>query len=157
MPVRVLWSTVLSLAMLAPSLAADPLPAVRDLRQDAEAAAQARVPILVMVSSYECPYCDQVEQNFLLPMMRNPEYRSRVLFRRLDIHDVFIRDFDGHEVSGQDLATRYRAWLTPTVLFLDPKGRELAKRLVGISNEYYYGGFLDDAIDTALEKLRDPG
>ena len=154
MAMRVFWLTVLFLALIAPSLAEEVVPPVRDLREDAKLARMARVPILVIVSSYDCPYCHRVEQHFLIPMLRNRSYQSRVLFRRLDVHDAFIRDFEGNEVSGQDLATRYRAWLTPTVLFLGPTGRELAERVVGLTNEYYYGGLLDDGIDTALEKLR---
>jgi thioredoxin-related protein len=136
------------------------LPPVRlveatDLHQDGRRAEAGQVPILIMFSMQGCAYCEIVREEFLKPMLRNPEYRSKVLIR--EIHSdsyASLRDFDGKPVEAAELAHRYRASLSPTVVFLDPQGRELAERLVGVTTRDYYGGFLDEAIDRSLQRLR---
>lgn len=40
------------------------------------------------------------------------------------------------------------------MLFLDPQGRELTDRMVGINTLEFYGGYLDQNIDTALSRVR---
>jgi hypothetical protein len=50
-------------------------------------------------------------------------------------------------------ARRYGAEVMPTLLFLDGKGRELADRIVGISNIEYYGFYLDKAIASATKAM----
>ncbi|UCE90318.1 MAG: hypothetical protein JSW10_05755, partial [Pseudomonadota bacterium] len=53
-----------------------------------------------------------------------------------------------------EFAQRYSAFVMPTVVLVDHRGRELAPRLVGVTTPDFYGGDLDDAIDTALGRLR---
>jgi len=43
--------------------------------------------------------------------------------------------------------------LTPTLLFLNADGEEMSEKLVGIWSEDYYGGFIDNRIDEARNKL----
>jgi hypothetical protein len=64
-----------------------------------------------------------------------------------------LRDFDGQSVAPDALASRYRTRLTPTVLFLDDRGRELTERIIGINTVDFYGYYLDAAIDAAGEHL----
>lgn len=128
---------------------------VTDLRADGRLARQRQVPILIMFSMTHCPYCVVVREEFLKPMLRNPDYADRVIIREIHTDDYgTLRDFDGQPVTADELAHRYHASLAPTVVFLDADGRELAKRLVGITTVDYYGGFLDEAIDSSLQRLR---
>jgi len=140
----------------APAGATQSLPVVEDLRAEARQAEAAGVPILLLVSSEHCSYCRLVEENFLGPMSGNPGYRDKVLIRRLDLGRSVVRDFDGTSTSPRQLATRYGATLTPTVLFLNARGEEIAPRIVGIANEYFYGGELDEGIDAARSRLQKP-
>ena len=55
--------------------------------------------------------------------------------------------------APDELARRYGARLTPTVLFLDGRGRELTKPMIGINTVEFYGYYLDAAIDTARQHL----
>ena len=48
------------------------------------------------------------------------------------------------------------AYVTPTILFVDHTGRQLAERMVGINTIEMYGGYLDQCIDTALMHIRQP-
>ena len=124
-----------------------------DLYQDAQLAKQKAVPIVVMFSQDGCAYCGIVREQFLKPMLRSGDYDNKALIREVKI-DSFedVRNFDGKRIPSDQLSTIYRAYLTPTVVIFDSKGRT-HHRLLGISNEYYYGGELDDAIDRAYSYI----
>ncbi len=131
------------------------VPLTTNLQADA-ALAQARgVPLLIMFSLDNCPYCMVVRDEFLDPMQRNSDYRSKVLMRVLKMDGDFVTDFDGHRVPVDDLAVRYGASVAPTVVLLDYHGQMLAKRLLGITTPDFYGGYLDAAIDESLQRLHE--
>ena len=136
------------------------LPAVEiitttNLLADAELARQLHKPILILFSMEDCAYCHYVEEEHLKPMLRNQEYRDKVIIRRImtDNFDDVI-DFDGTKISSIDFSERYNAFVTPTVVFLNHEGAELSKRLLGVSNTEFYGGELDDGLDISLHKIR---
>ena len=109
-----------------------------------------RMPIVLVVSRAECPYCELLKREILQPMLISGDYDGRVLIRELLIDsELPVRDFDGRAVVPDALAERYRARLTPTVLFLDNRGRELTERIIGINTVDFYGYYLDAAIDAA--------
>ena len=112
------------------------------------------MPILLLVSQEDCPYCEILKREILEPMLIIGEYDGRVLIRELFIDsELPVRDFDGQTITPDELARRYRARLTPTVLFLDDRGRELTKPMIGINTVEFYGYYLDAAIDTARKHL----
>lgn len=147
-------TALLGAALCAPVARAGELPSIVDLRQEAALSQQKRLPILVMFSSDYCPYCVRVEEEFLKPMHNGGFYDDKVLIRNIKLGSRNLIDFDGRAVSASELAQRYEVSLTPTVIFIDHKGRQLAQQLVGLTTPDYYGGYLDQAIDTALERLR---
>ena len=110
--------------------------------------------LLIEFSSEHCGYCRRLEKLFLLPMQRTSDYRRKVLIRyvSLDAYETLI-DFDGRSKSTSEFASRYGVSLTPTLLFLDADGREASEKLVGIWSEDFYGGFIDNRIDQARQKL----
>ena len=156
---RLIWAGVFLLTVA--SVQAEVLPYVKvreptDLQAVAQEARQRQLPILIMFSSEGCPYCDVVREEFLKPMLRSGDYTDRVIM--LEIHsDSYapIRDFYGQMISADALAHRYRAGFAPTVVFLNHQGKELAERLIGITTRDFYGGFLDEAIEESLHRLRD--
>jgi thioredoxin-related protein len=114
-----------------------------------------QMPILLVVSQADCPYCELLKREILEPMLISGEYDGRVLIRELLIDsELPVRDFDGQAIAPDALARRYRARLTPTVLFLDHRGRELTERMIGINTVDFYPYYLDAAIDAARERLR---
>jgi len=124
-----------------------------DLYQDAQLAKQKRVPIVVMFSQDGCTYCGIVREQFLKPMLRSGDYKNKAIIREVKI-DSFddVRDFDGKLVPSDELSTTYRAYLTPTVVVFDSNGKAY-HRILGITNEYFYGGELDDAIDSTYSQI----
>ncbi len=131
------------------------VPLTTDLQTDAAQARAMGIPLLVMFSLDDCPYCMVVREEFLDPMQRNNDYRDKVLMRILRMDGDFVTDFDGRRVEADDLAVRYGASVAPTVVLLDHNGRLLVKRLLGITTSDYYGVYLDAAINLSLQRLRE--
>jgi thioredoxin-related protein len=133
------------------------IPLATDLQADGRKAREARLPLLLAFSSITCDYCRQLDVEFLRPMLISGDYTDKILIRRLLLDNGSrVIDFSGERVATTQLAERYRVFVTPTILFLDGDGRELAERMVGINTPEMYGGYLDICIDTALYSLRDP-
>ena len=128
---------------------------VTDLQAVGQEARGRKLPILIMFSIQGCPYCDVVREEFLKPMLRSGDYDDRVIMLEL-YSDSYtqLRDFNGQLISSNELTQRYKAGFAPTVVFLDSRGNELAERLIGITTRDFYGGFLDEAIDESLQRIR---
>jgi len=145
--------------LLSPPLQADELPPVHlpqvsDL-QALGAEARARgLPLLVMFSTADCPYCAIVREEFLKPMLRSGDYADKVIMAEVETDETPITDFDGQTRNALDVAQRYAATLSPTVVFLDADGNELAPRMVGLTTVDFYGAYLDESIEQARTHLR---
>ena len=127
---------------------------VTDLRQEARIARQANLILVLEFSSEYCGFCRKLENLFLLPMQRNAEYDDKILIRSvsLDVYETLV-DFNGRSVTTAEFASRYQVSLTPTLLFLNAEGAEMSEKLVGIWSEDFYGGFIDNRIDEARDRL----
>ena len=126
-----------------------------DLQADGRLARETQKPILILFSMEGCVYCEYIEEEHLKPMLRNQEYRNKVIIRRVmtDAYDDLI-DFNGSKISALDLSARYGSFLTPTVVFLNHVGEELTPRLLGVRNTEYYGGDLDKSLEQSVRKIR---
>ena len=128
---------------------------IRDFTRLASHSDEKRLPILLMFSAEHCTYCERLEEDFLKPMLRSGEYEDKVLIRKIKIDGYGnIVDFDGKQVSIDAFASRYHVYVTPTVAFLDSTGAQLAPKRVGLSTPDFYGGYLDQSINAALDVLR---
>lgn len=131
------------------------IPPLHDLEADAELAQGLKIPLLLMFASESCPYCVQVEEEFIKPMIISGDYTDKVLIRHVMVDGYEqVTGFDGRAISVDELARRYSISLVPTVVIVDPGGEPLVPRLVGITTRDFYGGELDDAIDASLARLR---
>lgn len=150
---------LLCLGLLAISLPgqAEPyqVPHTTNLYADGQLARERNLPLLILFSMDECTYCEIVREQFLEPMLRSGDYTDKVIMRMVKVDEYApIRDFDGQRREPAAISRRYRASLTPTVIFVDHRGHELAPRLLGVTNVYYYGGDLDKSIELSLSRLR---
>lgn len=131
------------------------LPLAKDMTSTARDAQQRRAPILILFSAPGCHYCAQVRDEFLIPTTRNADYDNKVVMVEVEAgSSMRMVDFDGKPTTHADFARRYRISMTPTVKLMDSQGHEVAVPLVGIVSADYYGGFLDQAIDSGLTKIR---
>lgn len=150
---------LLGLLLTSRLVTADELPEVhiaelKDLQREAGLINQRDLPMLIIFSAEHCPFCVTVKEEFLKPMLRSGNYTDKVLIRRVELDEgQQLRDFNGKKLSGRKLASRYKVFVTPTLIFLDAQGRELTDRLIGITTVHYYGGYLDDAIDSSLQAM----
>jgi thioredoxin-related protein len=152
----ILTTIVLNMACI--RLEADGVLLAIDLNREGRQAEQACVPLLLEFAAEHCEYCTLLEEEVLHPTLLNRDYDQRVLMRKLVIdRSSKLRDFNDTPVSAAELASRYRVFVTPTLLFLDSQGRELAERMVGVMTLEFYGGYLDRAMRASSEKLRDLG
>lgn len=97
---------------------------VRNLENLGEEARDRNLPILLMFSMNGCPYCVILEQDYLLPMLRSGQYGDKVLIRMVMVDDyASLTDFNGKRIEAEDLPTRYGAYVTPTMVFLNAEAK----------------------------------
>jgi thioredoxin-related protein len=132
---------------------AQQLPIPASLPVAARAAAQRGEPLVVLVSLPGCPWCELLRRNYLVPMRSETRPVAAV---EVVINDRqrAITDFDGRASHGQAISDRYRARITPTVLFLGPEGQELAPRIEGVASAELIGSVLDERLETARQRLQ---
>jgi len=127
-----------------------------NLEEDAAQAEARQLPLLVMFSASYCGYCSIVKEEFLKPLLISGDYTDKVIIRVLEIDSGDdIHDLDGTKIDPEVFAERYNIYLTPTLVFMGPRGQELTQRMTGVMTVDFYGGYLDDAIDRSLVQLRD--
>ena len=131
------------------------VPEATDLKVLGDLARKQQLPIMLMVSQQDCPYCVLLKSDILNPMMISGDYVDRVIIAELTIDQGgSITDFDGKTVSPRDVAVRYNSTFSPTLLFLDANGRQVRKRMVGVNTIEMYGYYVDESIDAAVKAIR---
>jgi len=131
------------------------LPWARDLLAESRQAACHGQPLVVMFGSSTCPYCSVVRSLYMIPLMDDERYPG-ILTRELETDsDQLVRDFTGKQVTMSELAARHGVTLVPQVVVFGPDGRQAGKPIIGISNEDFYGYYLDQAILAGVEMVSD--
>ena len=153
------WALVIMLSGSAFAVRAEPapvqIPITANLAAESQIAAQRQLPILLVFSAAHCTYCELLEREILKPMLRSGDYGDKILIRKVMLDGAgSLRDFQGRTVDAGSFATRRDVFVTPTMLFVDARGRELAPRLVGINTVELFGGLVDASIEEARSKLK---
>ena len=131
------------------------IPSVNSFAEIGNLSLQQGIPIVVFVSRDACPYCRTLRNQILKPMLAADKFAHRAILVEVSLDRVDpIAGFDKGQMTAKDFGEFYRAEITPTLLFLDSKGREIGKRLIGISNLELYGHYLQKSIDEALLAIR---
>lgn len=128
------------------------VPAAEDLQADAIAAAKLGGAVLLVFVSDHCGYCEIVLNEFLIPMSRNTDYSQRIVMRRIVTNSNHpLLNFRGERLTHRRFAQGVGVRMTPVVQMFGIKGQLLGKPLVGLTTVDYYGYYLDQTIDRALE------
>ena len=153
---RTLLALLFSLTLLtACAEAREPLPPLQDLQADANQSRKNGQPIVLFFYSHTCPYCRQVEQEYLQWVMKDNERQPRILLRAVDIHaDAAVTNFDGSRTTMRAWARAQGVRMVPHLRFVGPAGEVLAPDLIGVSIPDYYAGYLEEAIQQAVKRLR---
>ncbi|MFT5221060.1 MAG: thioredoxin-related protein [Planctomycetota bacterium] len=144
----------LSLGVVSINTVADEMLSISDLREEAGKIANSGQVLMIEFASDSCGYCRKLEAEFLNPMQLNSDYDSKVLIRSISIDEGYqLIDFQGELVDSAEFAAIYDVSVTPTLVFLDSKGRQLSPQLVGLWSLDYFGAYIDERIEAAREKL----
>ena len=137
--------------------AADKSPLVEenDFQQLSQQMKEKSRGLLLMFYAEHCPYCARMDKEILTPMVISGEYDDRIFIRKLQIDEARnIKDFEGKTVEPSDVSDKYNARLAPTLVFLNYKGEEKAKKMVGINTVELFGAYLDAEIDKLMQNLQ---
>ena len=130
-----------------------PVPALTSFMEVAESARAQGIPILVEFSTPWCRYCDALEQQVLKPLILSEQYHKRIIIKKLEINTYSsITGFDGKRYRSDEISRSYGVDLYPTLVFFDARGREISRRIVGITVLDYVAGELERAIDAAIQE-----
>jgi thioredoxin-related protein len=150
---RTLLAGWLASALAASAQARDShLPRPASLAQSAQAAAMKGDPLVVLVSLPGCPYCELVRRNYLIPMRQSDGLHAV----QVDVTDRRnkVLDFAGQTSTGYALSRAWRTQVTPTVLFFNAQGTEIAPRIEGVAVVDFFGSYLEERLNSARERLR---
>lgn len=120
------------------------------LPAEAQAATQRGDPLVLLVSLPGCPYCERIRREHLSPLLR--ESGGGVIQIDLGSTQPLI-DFDGVTRTHDAVARARNASFAPTVMFLGPRGDEIAERLVGAGVPDFYAAYLDQRLATSRKTL----
>jgi len=140
------------------SIAADVnIPIASDFEQDGQIARSRNAVILLYFYAPDCRYCMKLEEAVLKPMLRSGDYDQQVLLRKVDWRSsTMVRGFSGQRISLNNLSERYTVKVTPTLVFVDPGGREVAPRILGFQSADFFWYYLDKNIkQSRIEMGRD--
>lgn len=130
------------------------IPQASDFRALQQEMQRKGLPLLLAFRADYCGFCRKLETEHLEPMLRSGQYDSRILIRRFDMgSDQTVIDFNGDKINADEFAEQHQASLTPTLLFLDAEGKEVAERLLGYNSPDFYGAYLEQAISTAQQAV----
>ena len=123
------------------------LPIAEDLEALGSSSRSATVPILLMYSTEECPFCARLESEVLGPMRLSGADPERVIVRKVVMEEYeTLRDFTGQKRDAESYAIGQGVEVVPTVVLVDEKGNELVPRIVGYQTPGIYETYLDEAI-----------
>ena len=93
----------------------------------------------------------------MLPIQRDPEFKDKVILRQIDSSsgDTLV-DFDGKNTTYSGFSSRHNVSVVPNVMFFDSNGRKLTY-IEGLLTVDFYYGFILDAINESLERIRATG
>ena len=142
---------------LLPSHAATngPFKELESLEELAQESDRLQLPIMLMFGAQWCEYCELLNEHVFNPMMLGGLYEQKVvLMRHVGVdEDAPIPDWDGNPIKKEKWAYELDADLTPTVLFLDGTGKEIAPRIVGISDISLYAGVIHQNLNIAYKNM----
>ena len=147
---------ILAWAPLA-SIDASELLAAANLRAEAEQAARASGPLIVIYSRADCKFCETVKRDYLKPLAADTKRGKPPVIREIgQDRDTPLVDFKGQTTTHAAFAGSQKIKLVPVVAFYGPDGRKLAEPIVGARLADFYQSYLDDAIAQASRQLRTP-
>jgi len=142
-----LAALIVALLRAQPSLAESTILPLKNLPASTDSSVK-----LVLVSRQDCHYCEFVRSEVLRPLLLGNHFGEQLQIRELKIdQDTEVADADEKQVSGRELAARYKANFTPSLLLFDANGRQMGTALVGVANPEMYSFYVERKIKQAIK------
>ncbi len=123
----------------------------RNWAQLAELSRERHLPVVILVGDEDCAYCELLKRELLLPMARAGRLTNLALLRELSMRTGGkLVDFDGERIRSRIFLSRYKVFVSPTLLFLDSDGHPLHAPLVGYDRTEQYRSRLLKALNDSL-------
>lgn len=149
--VLMLWTLSLSCGI---SRAGLPTQTPGDWTEVADQARAAGLPIMLLIDSPDCGYCELLKREILIPLHKEGRLHQQAIVTNLDLNSRGkLVDFDGERVRSRLFLKRYKIFATPTVLFLDQDGRLLQDPLVGYNGVDLYTPLLERAMEQSIAAM----
>jgi thioredoxin-related protein len=128
---------------------------LQNLQDLAMQSKQQQLPILIMFGAEWCEFCQLLNERIFTPMALNGLYEGKVvLMRHAGVDEAqSIPDWNGQLINKSNWAYELDADLTPTVLFFDGEGKEVAPRIIGISEITLYAGIIHQNLNIAYRNM----
>ena len=127
------------------------LPFPDDLAQTSRLANATGQPLVLMVSLPGCPWCELLRRNYFVPMqsegLKAYEFMINERSRKLV-------DFKGQSTTPAALSATLKVTNTPTVLFFNAQGEEIAPRIEGVASADFVGAVINERLATARERIK---
>ncbi len=111
-----------------------------------------RRPIMLFFTQPGCIFCEQARRQYIRPLAADAQWNARTLSIEVS-RTQKLRDFDGVETTGAEIARRYGVRVYPTVVFVDAIGKNLADPIAGFTVPDFYGAYLEDRLQQASARL----
>jgi len=132
-----------------------PFKELQNLQSLGQESEQLQLPIMLMFGAEWCEYCELLNEYVFNPMVLGGLYDGKVvLMRHVGVdEDEPVPDWNGELIKKSKLAYKLDADLTPTVLFVDANGKEVAPRIVGIPEITLYTSVIHRNLNIAYTNM----
>ena len=127
---------------------------LKDFKQAIKQANSLNRPFMIEFSSPSCQYCEALEEEILQPILKNDDYLKKIAIRKLEVGTSRLIDASGKSLSAEDFATKYDVDFFPTIIFFNGEGKEVSRRIIGITTIDYTTSQIDQAIDIANQQMK---
>jgi thioredoxin-related protein len=127
------------------------LPWPADLQQVAKQANARTEPLVIMVSLPGCPWCELLRRNYLGPMQSEGVAAYEFMINE---QKRILLDFSAQRITPAALSAALKITITPTLLFFNAQGQEIAPRIEGVASADFIGAILDERLTIARERLK---
>lgn len=148
---------IIALLFLPPAIAqgGEMLMPARNLRTDGAQARAQRLPIVLFFRTADCPFCRQIEDQYLPALLRENARQPMFILRTVEIDSARpVTDFDATVTDMRGFAGRQKVRLVPHLRFVGPDGEALVPDLVGLTTPDFYAAYLEGSIRAAGDRLR---
>lgn len=128
---------------------------LNDLQALGQEAQKNQLPIMLLFSAKWCDYCLVLKDQVLEPMLLSGMYEGQWMYmRQVNLDDgTPLKTIDGRTLSKGKWAFQMKADLTPTILFLDGNGKQVAEPIIGISEVTLYTGLIHSRLNQAYQTM----